>query len=180
MSLVRLKIVLAGLVLGLAMVGHAALAQQAPVIGVLDDQAIFLQTKAGKAFQAEVKRQRTAFQTEVQNQENALRQAAQQLQSQQQSLTPEAFQKRRQELDQQQQQARVTLQNRQDAMNRSLANAERQMRDTLIKVANEIAQAKGLTIVLLRSQVVMFSPAYDITKDAVTRFDQKLPTLSVK
>jgi Skp family chaperone for outer membrane proteins len=181
MSLVRVKLALVGLVLVLALVGPSAMAQQAAVIGVVDDQAILLQTKAGKAFQAEVKRQRAAFQNEVQSQDNVLRQAAQQLQAQQQSLTPEAFQKKRQDLDQQAQQARANLQSRQDAVGRSIANGERQMRDTLVKVASEIAAAKGLTLVLLRSQgVVYVNPAYDFTKDAIVRFDQKLPTLSLK
>ena len=180
MSLVRLKLLLAALVLGLAIAGHSALAQQAPVIGVLDDQAIFLQTKAGKQFQDQVKRQRAAFQNDVQAQENALRNAAQQLQAQAQSLTPEALQKKRQDLDKQAADARASLAKKQDNMNRSLANGEQQIRATVIKVAAEIAQAKGLTLILMRSQVAYVSPAYDITKDAVARFDQRLPALSFK
>jgi Skp family chaperone for outer membrane proteins len=180
MSLVRLKLLLVGLVMGLAIVGHAASAQQAPSIGILDDQAIFQQTKAGKQFQDQVKRQRAAFQNDVQAQENALRNAAQQLQAQAQSLTPEALQKKRQDLDKQASDARASLAKKQDAMNRSLANAEQQIRNTVFAVAADIAMSKGLTLVLLRSQVVYFNPAFDITKEAVSRFDQKLPALSFK
>ena len=167
----------------------AALAQQQPaaaaaqpavvIIGIIDDQAIIQNSKAGKALEAELNKQYTSFKTEISEQEAALRNQAQQLQQQQASLSADAFQKKRQELDQQVEQYRRNAQNRKDQLDRASAAGLKQLRDALAKVAAEIASARGMSLVLFRSSVALSAPTFDITPDVLKRFDQALPSVSL-
>jgi len=182
--------ILAALTVVLVLAGHAAIAQQQPaaaaapqpipvVVGILDEQEIMRSSKAGKALKAELDKQNAAFRAEIAQQESTLRAAAEQLQAQQASLSPEAFQKKRQELDAQVETYRKNAQARKDQLDRAFAAGVKQMRDALGKVASEIAQARGMTLVLDRSQVVLSHNGFDITAEALKRFDQRLPSVSL-
>ena len=159
----------------------AAPAEQpgAVVIGIIDDQAVMQNSKAGKALQAELSKQYAAYKAEITQQETELRNQVQQLQQQQATLAADAFQKRRQELDQQVEQYRKNAQNRKEQLDRAQAAGVKQLRDALGKVAAEIASARGMSLVLFRSSVALSSPAFDITPDVLTRFDQQLPAVSL-
>jgi outer membrane protein len=151
----------------------------AVIIGIIDDQAVMQNSKAGKALQAELGKQYAAYKSEIAQQETELRNQVQQLQQQQATLSADAFQKRRQDLDQQVEQYRKNAQNRKDQLDRAQAAGVKQMREALGKVAAEIASARGMSLVLFRSSVALSSPAFDITPDVLKRFDQQLPAVSL-
>lgn len=192
MNVVRTSSLALVLIVALLAIGlGTAMAQQQPAaaaaapqpvainIGIIDDQQIIQNSKAGKALQAELNRQYSTFKTEISQQETALRDQAQQLQQQQASLSADAFQKKRQELDQQVEQYRKNAQNRKDQLDRASAAGLKQLRDALAKVAAEIASARGMSLVLFRSSVALSAPAFDITPDVLKRFDQALPSVSL-
>ena len=190
MKVVRISSLAAVLAATLMTTGLAtAIAQQQPaaaagqpgaiIIGIIDDQAVMQNSKAGKALQADLGKQYAAFKSEISQQETTLRNQAQQLQQQQASLSAEAFQKKRQDLDQQVEQYRKNAQNRKDQLDRAQAAGLKQLRDAFGKVAAEIASARGMSLVLFRSSVVLSSAAFDITPDVLKRFDQTLPTVSL-
>jgi outer membrane protein len=190
MNVVRTSSLALVLIAALLPIGLAsAVAQQQPAaaapqpvainIGIIDDQQIIQNSKAGKALQAELNRQYSTFKTEISQQETALRNQAQELQQQQASLSADAFQKKRQELDQQVEQYRKNAQNRKDQLDRASAAGLKQLRDALAKVAAEIASARGMSLVLFRSSVALSAPAFDITPDVLKRFDQALPAVSL-
>ncbi len=136
-------------------------------------------SKAGKALTADLNKQYTAFKAEIGQQETTLRNQAEQLQQQQASLSPEAFQKKRQELDQQVEQYRKNAQNRKDQLDRAQAAGLKQLRDVFGRVAAEEAKARGMSLVLYRSSVAVWTAAVDITPDVQKRFDQTLPTVTL-
>jgi Skp family chaperone for outer membrane proteins len=166
-----------------------AVAQQQPaaaaapsggiIIGIIDDQAVMQNSKAGKALQDNLNKQYTAFKAEIGQQETALRSQSEQLQQQQASLSPEDYQKKRQELDQQVEQYRKNAQNRKDQLDRAQAAGLKQLRDAFGKVAAEVAKARGMSLVLFRSSVAVWTAAVDITPDVQKRFDQALPTVTL-
>ena len=149
------------------------------IIGIVDDQTVIQNSKAGKALQENLNKQYTAFKAEIGQQETALRNQAEQLQQQQASLSPEAYQKKRQELDQQVEQYRKNAQNRKDQLDRAQAAGLKQLRDVFGKVAAEVANARGMSLVLFRSSVAVWTAAVDITPDVQKRFDQALPTVTL-
>ena len=190
MKAVRSSSLAAALAVVLTAAGVAtALAQQQPaaaaaqpggiIIGIIDDQAVMQNSKAGKALQENLNKQYTAFKAEIGQQETALRNQAEQLQQQQASLAPEVFQKKRQDLDQQVEQYRKNAQNKKDQLDRAQAAGLKQLRDAFGKVAAEVANARGMSLVLYRSSVAVWTAAVDITPDVQKRFDQALPAVTL-
>jgi Skp family chaperone for outer membrane proteins len=172
----------AGVVTALAQQQPAAAAAAQPggmIIGIVDDQTVIQNSKAGKALQENLNKQYTTFKAEIGQQETALRNQAEQLQQQQASLSPEAYQKKRQELDQQVEQYRKNAQNRKDQLDRAQAAGLKQLRDAFGKVAADEAKARGMSLVLFRSSVAVWTAAVDITPDVQKRFDQALPTVTL-
>ena len=172
----------AGVVTAVAQQQPAAAAAAQPggiIIGIVDDQTVIQNSKAGKALQENLNKQYTAFKAEIGQQETALRNQAEQLQQQQASLAPEVFQKKKQELDQQVEQYRKNAQNRKDQLDRAQAAGLKQLRDVFGKVAAEVANARGMSLVLFRSSVAVWTAAVDITPDVQKRFDQALPTVTL-
>ena len=189
MNVVRASSIAAALAVLLTAAGVVtALAQQQPaaaaappggIIGIVDDQAVIQNSKAGKALQADLNKQYTTFKAEIGQQETALRNQAEQLQQQQATLAPEVFQKKRQELDQQVEQYRKNAQNKKDQLDRAQAAGLKQLRDIFGKVAAEVANARGMSLVLYRSSVAVWTAAVDITPDVQKRFDQALPAVTL-
>lgn len=165
----------------LALLGPASGQQETPplVVAVLDIQQVMRDAKAAKAMQAMVEQQRTAFQAELAQQESALRQADQQLAEQRPSLSPDDFRKRRQEIDQQAAALRRNAQARKAQLENLVNSGMNEIRNALIRVVAEIAQERGITLVLSKSQVVLSANAYDITADALSQLDAELPTLDL-
>src|SRR5262249_3163242 len=157
----------AGVVTALAQQQPAAAAAPAGgiIIGIVDDQMVIQNSKAGKALQDNLNKSYAAFKAEITQQETALRNQAEQLQQQQASLSPEAFQKKRQELDQQVEQYRKNAQNRKDQLDRAQAAGLKQLRDVFGKAAADEAKARGMSLVLFRSSVAVWTAAVDITPD---------------
>jgi outer membrane protein len=175
---------LGGLLAVVLLTGQAAAQQQpaAPsggVIGIIDDQAVIQNSKAGKALQADLNKQYAAFKAEIGQQEATLRSQEQQLQQQQSAMATDVFEKKRQEFAQQVEQYRKNAQIRKDQLDRASATGLRQLRETLAKVTAEIASARGMSLVLLRSSVLLSSANVDITPDVLKRFDQTMPTVSL-
>lgn len=159
-----------------------AMAQDAKVplvVAVLDVQQVMQESTAARGIQAEVERQRESFQAELAQQENALRAADQKLASERADLSQEEFVQRRQELDQQAAELRRNVQGRKEQLEQLFNNGVGQVRQALIEIVAEIAQARGITMVLSKSQVVLAANDFDITAEVMQRLNAKLPKASV-
>ena len=170
-----------GAAVGLMAAPQSFAAEQAPPlkIAVVDVQFIMRDSKAAKTVHAEVEKQRNAYQNDLAQQENALRAADGQLNSERATLSKEAYQKKRQELDQQAAQLRKNVQTRKDELEKLFSNGIGQIRDALVQVVAEIAQAKGVTLVLYKSQVLLAANTYDITAETLKKLDAKLPSVKL-
>jgi len=149
------------------------------IIAVLDVQQIMRDSKAAVGIQAELQRQRAAYQAELAQQENALLAADQDLAGQRATLSQEQYKQKREALDQQAMQLRRNVQGRKDELEELFNNSINQVRQALAQVVAEIAQEKGITLVLSKSQVVLSATGFDITADTLTKLDAKLPSVAV-
>ena len=149
------------------------------IIAVLDVQQIMRDSKAAVGIQAELQRQRAAYQAELAQQENALLAADQDLAAQRATLSQEQYKQKREALDQQAMQLRRNVQGRKDELEELFNNSINQVRQALAQVVAEIAQEKGITLVLSKSQVVLSANDFDITADALTKLDARLPSVAV-
>jgi outer membrane protein len=148
------------------------------VVAVIDVQQIMQESTAARSIQTELERQREAFQAELAEQENALRASDQKLATERSGLSQEEFVQRRQELDQQAAQLRRNVQNRKEQLESLFNSGMGQVRQALLEIVAEIAQSRGITMVLSKSQVVLAANDFDITAEVMQRLNAKLPKVS--
>lgn len=181
-SMIRGLLVLVLAVAALAASGQRSLAQEAPqaVVVIVDVQKILEESKASKAVQGALEKQRTAFQNDISQEENTLRTADQELARQRATLSAEEFDKKRQELEQKAATLRRDVQAKRQQLDRMFQTSMNTIRTNLLQVIDEIAAERKATLVLSKNQVVLAAKEYEITDEAMKRLNAKLPTLAVE
>lgn len=149
------------------------------VVAVLDVQYIMRESSAAKAIHTELERQRETYQAELAEQEKALRAADQKLAAERTTLSQDDFVQRRKELEQQAAQLRRNVQARKEQLEGLFGSGIAQVRKALIEVVAGIAEERGITLVLSKSQVVMAASDFDITEVAMKKLNAKLPKVSL-
>jgi len=156
-----------------------ALAQDATVIAILDVERILRDSKAATTLRTEIDKQRQAHQTTLREQENALRTADQELARQRAVLSAEAFAARRKELQEQANSLQQEFVSRQQEMENLFGRGIRQVRQALAEVSKEIADERGINLILLKATIVLASRELDITEEALRRLDERLPSVNL-
>jgi Skp family chaperone for outer membrane proteins len=166
------------LTFAVVLTSSSALAQEGAVIAILDVERILRDSKAAATLRAEIDNQRQTHQTSLREQENALRTADQELARQRAVLSAEAFAAKRKELQEQANNLQQEFVTRQKEMEELFGRGIRQVRQALAEVAKEIADERGINLILLKATIVLASRELDITEDALQRLDQRLPSVN--
>lgn len=172
----------AALGLALALAAPAAQAQAAEqqlTIAILSVQDIMQEAAAGKGLQSEIQKREQALKAELEKRENALLAADQQLAQQRGSLSQEEFAKKRNELGKQLAEVRNYAQTQRSAIATIARKGETQMLQALIQIVAEIAEARQITLVLNKAQVVIAPNELDITDEAMEKLNAKLPNVDL-
>ena len=154
-----------------------ALAQEGAVIAILDVERILRESKAAATLQAEIDKQRQAHQERLREQENTLRTADQELARQRAVLSAEAFAAKRKELQDLANNLQPEFVSRQKEMEELFGRGIRQVRQALAEVSKEIADERGINLILLKATIVLASRELDITEEALRRLDERLPSV---
>lgn len=171
-----------GLVFALAAVSWEAApvrAQEPLVIAILDMERILRDSKAAQTLRAEIDRQRTEHQKELREKEDALRTADEELARQRAVLSAEAFAAKRRELQEQATSLQREFLSRQKGMEQAFGKGISQVRSALVDVATNIAEERGIDLILLKGAVVLVSRELDITEETMERLNEKLPSVDV-
>ena len=153
------------------------LGQEGTVIAILDMDRILRDSKAAATLREEIDNQRLAHQTTLRDQENALRTADQELARQRAVLSAEAFTSKRKELQEQANRLQQGFISRQKEMEELFGRGIGQVRKALAEVAKEIADERGISLILLKQTIVLASRELDITDEALRRIDERLPSV---
>jgi len=156
-----------------------ARAQDGTVIAILDMEHILRGSKAATALRQEVDKQRKIHQTKLREQEGALRSADQELARQRAVLSAEAFAVKRQELQEQAVGLQQEFVTRQKELEQLFGSGISQVRNALAGVAEEIADERGINLILLKATIVLASRELDITEEALKRLDERLPSVDL-
>ncbi len=154
------------------------LGQEGTVIAILDMDRILRDSKAAATLREEIDKQRLTHQTTLRDQENALRTADQELARQRAVLSAEAFTAKRRELQDQANKLQQEFVSRQKEMEELFGRGIRQVRKALAEVAKEIADERGISLILLKATIVLVSRELDITEEALRRLDERLPSVN--
>lgn len=156
-----------------------ATAEDGTVIAILDMERILRESKAAKDLREEIDTKRQAHQTALRDQENALRAADQELARQRAVLSAEAFAAKRKELQNQAIALQQEFLTRQKEMEELFGHGIGQVRDALADVAREIAEERGIELILLKATIVLAGRDLDITEEALERLDERLPSVNL-
>ena len=158
-----------------------AAAQTAPPlnVAVLDLPVILRDSTAAQGVRDQIEQHRQRFQQELAQQEQALQAEGQQLESQRAAMTVEQIQAKQQEIAQRVQQLRQQSELRRQQLEDAFNQAMGQVRQAVIQILTEIAQARGYSLVLNKSTVLLSATEYDIINEVLNQLNQRLPTVQV-
>jgi Skp family chaperone for outer membrane proteins len=167
----------------------AAPAQAAPlqnipvVIGILDTEAVVLGSNAGKSLTQQANGQLKALQDATQKQEDILIAKLKALDVQRRSNPPQIsdadYAAQRQTLAAQDDKLRSDYDTNKSALDQRVDKARQSLLGAATKVIQDIAKARGLTLILSRTSTPLFPEQWNITNDVVARLNKSLPSIKL-
>ncbi len=148
-----------------------------PVLAIIDVQKVRRDSTAVKALSKRIAKQKVQHQDELREQERSLRKADQELARQRSILSQEAYAKKRGELERRVATLQREAQNRKRGLDKVFAQGMAKVQAELNKVAAEIAEERGLDLILSKTTVVLVKPKFELTQEAVRRLNARLPDL---
>ena len=149
-------------------------------IAVIQYQRILREAKATKSIRPQREKLRADFEQAIRDEERKLRAAERELVNQRSILSPEAYAQRRQKLAKQAQDVQRRMSAKKREIDRAFAVAIGKVRRNLREITAAIAKERSASLVLPRSTVVVLvERKYDITKEALRRLDEQLPSVKV-
>ncbi len=171
-----------GLVLAVSILPVTVNAQQSgstrPVIGVLNTEIIERDSLAHKGVRLERDKYVARYQQEFKDIEEELREEEQRLTQQRNVLSPEVFQQQVEEFQQrfatEQQKVRVKDQN----LTAVFQQARVEINQEVLRITSQVAQERGLNMVMAQNVVLLSDPSMDITRDVLERLNERLPQVA--
>ena len=148
-----------------------------PVLAIIDVQRVLRESTAVKALSRTIEEQKVQHQDELREQERTLREADQELSRQRSILSPKAYAKKRGELEQRVATLRREARNRKRGLDKIFARGMTKVQTELAGVAKEIAEERGLDLILSKATVVLVKAKFELTQEAVRRLNERLPDL---
>lgn len=155
--------------------GSHAQEPESPVLAIIDIQKVLRQSTAVKVLSKRIEEQKVRYQAELRGEEQTLRAADQELARQRSILSSEAYAKKRGELEQRVATLQREAQQRKRGLDKEFANGMSRVQRELAKVAKEIAEERGLDLILSKASVVIVKPKFEMTEEAVRRLNARLP-----
>lgn len=149
-----------------------------PVIGVIDLQRILRDASAAQGVRAEREKYVTAYQSDAAQVEQELRAADQELARLRAGSSPEEFAVKRREFQDRVATSQREVQTRRRNLERAFGAAMSEVQQATIQVADDIAAAAGVNVILYRSQVFLFDNGMDLTDEILLELNERLPTVA--
>jgi len=151
-----------------------------PVVGIVDFDLVMNESKAGKSARSQLEKQLEAFKAEYQKQRKSFNDSEAKLKAQQASLSDADLKKKVEELNAEGAKIEKALAQQEKALDANYKKAREQISTALVGVVSDIAKKRGLTLVLKRSDVIVFASEYDFTQEAMKQLDAKLPSIKLQ
>lgn len=182
--IIAVAVAVAALIGGWSIPLHSAVAQESAkdvpvVIGTLDWQEIQTQSKAGKSLMQTLQQRAKAINADVSKKEQAIRAKRQQLEQQRASLQAADYEAKRAQIDKEFEALRKESNTKRKELEKARNAGFEQMLKALDGVIRDVADKRGLTIILHRSAVVLGPDAWDITSEVKKALDAKLPAVKI-
>jgi outer membrane protein len=155
-------------------------AKQVPLnVAILDVQRVFQNAAAVKSIQATMRSYIEAYRTGTQREEEEIRAAQQELAKKREVLSGEQYEAERRKLEQRLLEAQARVQERKRGLDETQQQGMNAVQMTLNSIVTEIANEKGITLILRKDQTVLSATALEITDEVLNRLNARLPTIEV-
>lgn len=148
-------------------------------LGIVDWERILQVSEVGKSVQTQLKQKRDQYRQDQKSRMQSLRTEHEALTQQRNVMAPEAFQQKLQALEQKRQALQTEAEKRNSQLYEAQKNALTEIQRTLAQICGEYMAEHDLTLVVKKSDTVLFANQYDFTEEALAQLNQKLPSMTV-
>jgi len=146
---------------------------------VVDVQSLLQHATSAKTVRQQIEQKRNEFQKEMSHQDEQLRQERDALLRQQSSLSAEAYNQKVRDFQPKLNAFDRDMQGKRQVLEKANAEALEKIQEAMLKIINDIAKEHKANLVLQRSELVLFDPAFEVTDAVLQKLDEQLPTLTV-
>ncbi len=151
----------------------------APVIGVIGVPDVLQASTAAQAVNAEIQKRRAALTADAQKEQDLWRRTQAALADPRAHLSPDELRARELALQNRIASAQLAFRNREARIQAAAQVALGQIERTLIAVIRQVANSRGMNLVLHRAQVALNMNDFDITEEVTKQLNQVLPAVTV-
>lgn len=162
--------------------GHQAAWAQSmppPIIATMDSQQILRESKAAISIANQIKGYMDSLQQLIQAEDKALKARQDELRQQAAILSPDAVEQRKNELQKSYTDAQRMVQDRRQSIGQTQQQAVEVLKGQILGIIEELERERGFNLVLDRNSISWTNGALDITKEIITRLNQRLPSVKV-
>lgn len=150
-----------------------------PVIGVIDLQQILAKSDAARKVATQREGYLNGYQARVAEQEKALRDIDQKLGQERATLDQATFNKRREEFQEKVAAFQREVEGRRHNLERAYTQAMNEIQASVIRITKDLATARGMNIIMYRSQIFLFDPEMDLTDEVLKAVNASLPSVTM-
>ena len=154
-------------------------AAEGPTVAVLNVQQVMRQSKAGKSLQDQIDQVHAANLAKDRKADEALRAEDQALQKQRAVLSEEAFTQKRKELQSRLAGQQQQFNERRRRFQASVDKAWFEIRAVMLEVTSDLANERKIDVVVTQVSTALMSKELNITREVLTRLDQKLSAVTL-
>ncbi|MBV8094397.1 MAG: OmpH family outer membrane protein [Acetobacteraceae bacterium] len=154
-------------------------APPAAVIGVLGVPDVMRASTAAQQAERVIGERRDKLNEDAQKEQSAWRELQQQLANQRSQLTPEQIRTKERELQERITNAQRQFRDRNRVIQEAAQYALAQIERTLIAVIRQVAESRGMNLVLHRAQVALNVNEFDVTEQVAQQLNKVLPSVLI-
>lgn len=152
-----------------------------PSIGVVDMALIQEQASVMRSIRDQMQKEEQSIRADLTKRENDLRAADQDLQQQRSLLSADAYAEKRRNFEAQVGESQRYMAARKKQLDTAFNDGMRQVDQALNGVLREIAQERGLNLIMPRGALMLLADTnLDITDDVKRRLDNRLKSVAIK
>ena len=151
----------------------------AAVIGVLGVPEIMRAATASQQVEKVISERRAKLNEDAQKEQAAWRDLQQQLAAQRATLPPDQVRQREQQLQERITNAQNSFRDRNRIIQETAQYSLNQIERTLIGVIRQVAESRGMNLVLHRAQVALNVNEFDITDQVTQQMNKVMPTINM-
>ena len=151
----------------------------AAVIGVLSARDVFRGSAAAQQLERILGERKAKFEQDVQKEQNAWRELQQAFSNQRGNMTPEQIRAKERELQDRVTNAQRQFRDRQRILQQASEYAGTQIERATIMIVRQVADSRGINLVLHREQVLLNTPEFDLTEGVIQQLNRLLPTVLI-